>query len=203
MGFTSTKLAGLKVSNAQGGEVGTGTCGIDLIDQNGNTLTHYSWASQGRGANKTWGWELAGTRVDDSVVFARGVGLLFTAQNPSDILKSAGEVDLSAITFSETVAGLNVIANPFPTTIKMNTLTVTTSAGGEVGTGTCGIDFIDANGNTLTHYSWASQGRGANKTWGWELAGTRIDDSVTLAPGQAILFTAQTIGDKLIFPAQE
>ena len=64
VGFTSTKLAGLKVSNAQGGEVGTGTCGIDLIDQNGNTLTHYSWASQGRGANKTWGWELAGTRVD-------------------------------------------------------------------------------------------------------------------------------------------
>ena len=44
VGLTSTKLMGLKVSNAQGGEVGTGTCVINLIDENGNTLKSYSWA---------------------------------------------------------------------------------------------------------------------------------------------------------------
>lgn len=203
VGLTSTKLMGLKVSNAQGGEVGTGTCVINLIDENGNTLKSYSWASQGRGANKTWGWEERGTRVDDTVVFGRGVGLLFTAQTAGDIFKSQGEVNLSGITFNDTVAGLNIVANPFPTTIKLNTLRVTTAADGEVGTGTCVINLIDENGNTLKSYTWASQGRGANKTWGWEEAGTRIDDTVTLVPGQAILFTAQTAGDKLIFPAQE
>ena len=202
VGLTSTKLQGLKVTNAAGGEVGTGACGIDLIDENGNTITHYSWASQGRGANKTWGWEVDGTRIDGSVVLARGVGLLFTAESAGDVLNSAGDVDLSAIAFSDTVQGLNVIANPFPKTILLNTVTVTSSADGEVGTGACGIDLIDENGNTLTHYSWASQGRGANKTWGWEVDGTRIDGSVTLTAGQAILFTAETAGDKIIFPAQ-
>lgn len=203
VGLTSTKLVGLKVTNGQGGEVTTGACIINLIDENGNTLKSYSWASQGRGANKTWGWEENGTRVDDTVVFGRGVGLLFTAQTAGDIIKSQGEVNLSGIVFNDTVAGLNIIANPFPTTIKLNTLTVTNGEGGEVTTGACIINLIDENGNTLKSYSWASQGRGANKTWGWEEAGTRIDDTVTLVPGQAILFTAQTAGDKLTFPAQE
>ena len=203
VGFTSIKLMGLKVTNGQGGEVTTGACGVDLIDQNGNTITHYSWMSTGRGANKTWGWKEGTTAIDDSVVFARGAGLLFTAETAGDIIHSAGEVNLSAITFNDTVAGLNVVANPFPSTIKLNTVTVTSGADGEVTTGACGIDLIDANGNTLTHYSWMSTGRGANKTWGWKVGTTAIDDTVELAPGQAILFTAETAGDKLIFPAQE
>ena len=106
-----------------------------------------------------------------------------------------------------TVAGLNMVGPGFQdvgyTSTKLMGLKVSNGQGGEVGTGTCGINLIDENGNTLKSYSWASQGRGANKTWGWEEAGTRIDDTVTLAPGQAILFTAQTAGDKLTFPAQE
>ena len=202
VGFTTTKLSGLKVTNASGGEVGTGTCVINLIDEIGNTLKSYSWASQGRGTNKTWGWEENGTRVDDTVVFGRGVGLLFTAETAGDTVKSAGEVNLSSVTNSETVAGLNIVANPFPTSLKLNTLKVTTAAGGEVGTGTCVINLIDGIGNTLKSYSWASQGRGTNKTWGWEENGVRVDDTVTFAPGQAILFTAETAGDKLIIPAQ-
>ena len=203
VGVTSTKLSGLKVTNAQGGEVTSGSCGIDLIDEHGNTLTHYSWASTGRGANKTWGWKIGTTAVDDTVVFARGVGLLFTAENAGDVVKSSGEVNLSGISFGETVVGLNIIANPFPTTIKLKTVTVTNSQGGEVTSGSCGIDLIDEHGNTLTHYSWASTGRGANKTWDWKVGTTAIDNTVELAPGQAILFTAETAGDKLIFPAQE
>ena len=203
VGFTSTKLAGLKVTNASGGEVGTGACLISLIDELGNAIKIYSWASQGRGTNKTWGWEESGTRVDDTVVFGRGVGLLFSAENLGDTVKSAGEVNLSAVTNSETVAGLNVIANPFPMTVKLNTLKVTTAADGEVGTGACLISLIDDLGNATKVYSWASQGRGANKTWGWEEGGTRITDAVTLEPGQAVLFSAESAGDKLIFPAQE
>ena len=203
VGLTSTKLMGLKVSNGQGGEVGTGTCVINLIDENGNTLKSYMWKSSGRGANKTWGWKEGDTAVDDTVVFGRGVGLLFTAETAGDIIKSSGEVNLAGITFSDTVAGLNIIANPFPTTIKLNTLTVTNSAGGEVGTGTCVINLIDENGNTLKTYMWKSSGRGANKTWGWKEGDNAVDDTVTLVAGQAILFTAETAGDKLIFPAQE
>ena len=107
----------------------------------------------------------------------------------------------------ETVAGLNMVGPGFQdvgvTSTKLSGLKVTNAQGGEVGTGTCGINLIDENGNTLKAYMWASQGRGANKTWGWEENGTRIDDTVTLVPGQAVLFTAQSNGDKLIFPAQE
>ena len=203
VGFTSTKLTGLKVTNAQGGEVGTGACVINLIDELGNTLKSYSWASTGRGANKTWSWKEGTTSVDDSVIFARGVGLLFTAESAGDVVKSSGEVNLSGISFGETVAGLNIVANPFPTTIKLNTVTVTNAQGGEVGTGSCVINLIDELGNTLKSYSWASTGRGANKTWSWKEGTTSIDNTVELAPGQAILFTAETAGDKLIFPAQE
>ncbi len=203
VGFTSTKLMGLKVTNGQGGEVTTGACFINLIDENGNTLKTYSWASTGRGANKTWGWKEGTTAIDDSVVFARGAGLLFTAETVGDMIKSHGEVNLSGITFSDTVAGLNIIANPFPKTIKLNTLTVTNGEGGEVTTGACFINLIDENGNTLKTYSWASTGRGANKTWGWKEGTTAIDDTVEFVAGQAILFTAETAGDKLIFPAQE
>ena len=201
VGLTSTKLSGLKVTNAEGGEVGTGACGINLIDENGNTLKTYSWESSGRGASKTWGWAENSTAIDDSVVFARGVGLLFTDQNQGDVLVSSGEADLSGISFGETVAGLNIIANPYPAPIKLNALTVTNAEGGEVGTGACGINLIDENGNTLKTYSWESSGRGASKTWGWAENSTAIDDSVVLEAGQAVLFTAQSAGDKLIFPA--
>ncbi len=203
VGLTSTKLVGLKVSNAQGGEVTTGACIINLIDENGNTLKSYVWKSSGRGANKTWGWKEGDNAVDDTVVFGRGVGLLFTAETLGDMIKSSGEVNLAGITFSDTVAGLNIIANPFPTTIKLNTLTVTSAAGGEVTTGACIINLIDENGNTLKSYVWKSSGRGANKTWGWKEGDDVVDDTVTLVAGQAILFTAETAGDKLIFPAQE
>ena len=203
VGLTSTKLTGLKVTNASGGEVGTGACLISLIDEIGNTLKVYSWASTGRGTSKTWGWKEGTTAVGDNVTFARGAGLLFTAETVGDTVKSAGEVNLSAVTNSETVAGLNVIANPFPLTVKLNTLKVTNASGGEVGTGACLISLIDGIGNTLKVYSWASTGRGTSKTWGWKEGTTAVGDDVTFNPGQAILFTAESTGDKLIFPAQE
>ena len=203
VGLTSTKLLGLKVTNAEGGEVTTGACVINLIDENGNTLKTYSWASTGRGESKTWGWKEGTTAIDDSVVFARGVGLLFTAQNVGDVLASAGEANLSAIEFSETVAGLNIIANPYPTQIALKSLMVTNAEGGEVTTGACVINLIDENGNTLKTYSWASTGRGESKTWGWKEGTTAIDDTVVIEPGQAVLFTAQNAGDKLIFPSKE
>ena len=108
---------------------------------------------------------------------------------------------------NETVAGLNMVAPGFQdvgfTSVKLKGLKVTNAQGGEVGTGTCLINLIDANGNTLKTYSWMSTGRGANKTWDWKEGTTVIDDTVELSPGQAILFTAETAGDKLIFPAQE
>ena len=201
VGLTSIKLKGLKVTNASGGEVGAGACFINLIDENGNTLKTYSWESSVRGDNKTWGWAENSTAIADSVVFGRGVGLLFTAQNEGDVLASSGEANLSGISFGETVAGLNIIANPYPVQIKLKALTVTNATGGEVGAGACFINLIDENGNTLKTYSWESSGRGANKTWGWAENSTAIDDSVVLEPGQAILFTAQNAGDKLIFPA--
>ena len=201
VGLTSIKLSGLKVTNAEGGEVGTGTCVINLIDENGNTLKSYSWASTGRGASKTWGWKEGTTAIDDTVVFARGAGMLFTAQNANDVLSSSGEANLSEIAFGDTVAGLNVIANPYPAQVALKSLTVTNAEGGEVGTGTCVINLIDENGNTLKSYSWASTGRGASKTWGWKEGTTAIDDTVVLEAGQAVLFTAQNAGDKLIFPA--
>ena len=203
VGLTSTKLAGLKVTNASGGEVTTGACVIDLIDGIGNTLKSYSWKSSGRGANKTWGWKDGDNAVTDSVVFGRGAGLLFTAETAGDTIKSAGEVNLSAVTNGETIVGLNVIANPFPVSLKLSTLKVTNASDGEVTTGACVIDLIDGIGNTLKSYSWKSSGRGANKTWGWKDGDTAVDDTVTFAPGQAILFTAETAGDKLIIPAQE
>ena len=84
VGVTSTKLTSLKVTNAEGGEVTTGACFINLIDEIGNTLKTYSWASTGRGASKTWGWKEGTTAVDNSVVFGRGVGLLFTAESAGD-----------------------------------------------------------------------------------------------------------------------
>ena len=203
IGLTSIKLNELKVANAAGGEVTTGTCAVDLIDENGNTLKSYLWASSGRGTSKTWGWKEGGAAIDDTVVFARGAGMLFTAENAGDTFKSAGEVNLDGLTVSETVAGLNVIANPYPTTVKLNALQVTNSSDGEVTTGTCAIDIIDENGNTLKSYLWASSGRGTSKTWGWKESGSAIDDSVVLTAGQAVLFTAENSGDKLIFPAQK
>ena len=203
VGLTSIKLKGLKVTNASGGEVTTESCFINLIDENGDTLKTYSWASTGRGDKKTWGWKEGTTAIDDTVVFGRGVGLLFTAQNEGDVLASVGEANLSAISFGETVAGLNIIANPYPVQVKLKALTVTNATGGEVTTESCFINLIDENGDTLKTYSWASTGRGDKKTWGWKEGTTAIDDSVVFEPGQAILFTAQNAGDKLIFPSQE
>ena len=203
VGFTSSKLTGFKVTNATGGEVTTGACVIDLIDGLGNTLKSYSWVSSGRGANKTWGWKEGDTAVDGTVVFGRGAGLLFTAETAGDTIKSAGEVNLSAVTNGETIVGLNVIANPFPVSLKLNTLKVTNASNGEVTTGACVIDLIDGLGNTLKSYSWVSSGRGANKTWGWKEGDTAVGADVMLAPGQGVLFTAETAGDKVIIPAQE
>lgn len=106
---------------------------------------------------------------------------------------------------NKTVAGLNLLAPGFVdvglTSTKLSGLKVTNAEGGEVGTGACVINLIDENGNTLKTYSWESSGRGASKTWGWAENSTAIDDSVVLEAGQAILFTAQNTGDKLIFPA--
>ena len=106
---------------------------------------------------------------------------------------------------NKTVAGLNLLAPGFVdvglTSIKLKGLKVTNAEGGEVGTGACFINLIDENGNTLKTYSWASTGRGSTKTWGWKEGTTAIDETILLEPGQAILFTAQNAGDKLIFPA--
>ena len=128
VGITSTKLTGLKVTNASGDEVTTGACIINLIDGIGNTLKSYTWKSSGRGANKTWGWKEGDAVVDATVVFGRGIGLLFTAETAGDTIMSAGGVNLSAVTNSETIAGLNIVANPFPVTIKLNTLKVTNAS---------------------------------------------------------------------------
>ena len=203
VGLTSIKLNGLKITNTTGGEVGTGACVINLIDGDGNTLKSYSWVSSGRGSAKTWGWKEGSVTVGDDVILARGAGILFTAQNTADIVKSAGEVNLEGVSFGDTVAGLNVIANPIPAAVKLNTLTVTSASDGEVGTGACVINLIDGDGNTLKSYSWVSSGRGSAKTWGWKEGSVAVGDDVVLAAGQAILFTAQNTGDKLIFPAQE
>ena len=108
---------------------------------------------------------------------------------------------------NKTVAGLNLLAPGFVdvglTSIKLSGLKVTNAEGGEVTTESCFINLIDENGDTLKTYSWASTGRGDKKTWGWKEGTTAIDDSVVFEPGQAILFTAQNAGDKLIFPSQE
>ena len=108
---------------------------------------------------------------------------------------------------NSTVAGLNLLAPGFVdvglTSIKLSGLKVANAEGGEVTTGACGINLIDENGNTLKTYSWASTGRGASKTWGWKEGTTAIDDTVVIEPGQAVLFTAQNVGDKLIFPSKE
>ena len=203
VGLTSIKLSGLKVANAEGGEVTSGSCVASLIDDLGNATKVYSWASTGRGASKTWGWKEGTTAIDDTVVFGRGVGVLFTAENAGDTLTSSGEANLSGVSFSETVAGLNVIANPYPVQVKLSTLTVTNAEGGEVTSGSCVTSLIDDLGNATKVYSWASTGRGASKTWGWKEGTTAIDDTVVLEPGQAILFTAENAGDKLIFPSKE
>ena len=202
VGYNTFQLNTLKVSNTSGGNVGTGTCVINTIDENGATLATYSWKSAGRQPNLTWGWYEGTTKLSDDVVFARGVGMLFTAQNDGDKLLSSGEVDLSGISFGSTVKGLNVIANPYPVSVKINTLAVKSATDGNVGTGTCVINTIDENGATLATYSWKSAGRQPNITWGWYNGTTKLDDTVVIKPGQAILFTASNAGDKLIFPAQ-
>ena len=89
------------------------------------------------------------------------------------------------------------------TSTKLTGLKVANAQGGEVTTSACLINLIDENGNTLKTFSWVSSGRGANKTWGWKEGETAVGNDVELAPGQAILFTAETAGDKLIFPTQE
>lgn len=200
MGKTSIKLVNLKVTNKDGGEVGTGACIIDIIDGNGFPIKTFSWKAAGRGENKTWGWAEGLTKVDESVVFGRGVGMLFTAENEGDILTSSGEVNGDAIDFADTVEGLNVIANPYPVEVKLNTITVSNKDGGEVGTGACIIDIIDGNGFPTKTYSWKAAGRGESKTWGWAEGLTKIDDSVVIKPGQALLFTAEHDGDILSFP---
>ncbi len=202
VGYTSINLANLKVTNASGSEVTASACFIDLIDGLGNPLKTYVWASTGRGDNKTWSWKEGQTPVTD-VTFARGVGLLFTAEKEGDTLVSAGTVDLSAYTAENTIAGLNVIANPYPTTVAVKELKVTNADGGEVTASACFIDLIDGLGNPLKTYVWASTGRGDNKTWSWKEGQTPIGDDVTIEPGQAVLFTAENAGDKLIFPAKK
>ena len=106
----------------------------------------------------------------------------------------------------ETVKGLNLLGAGFQTvgynTFQLNTLKVSNTSGGNVGTGTCVINTIDENGATLATYSWKSAGRQPNITWGWYNGTTKLDDTVVIKPGQAILFTASNAGDKLIFPAQ-
>ena len=203
VGLTSIKLTGLKVTNASGGEVTSGNCLVSLIDDLGNATKIYTWASSGRNNNKTWGWKEGTAVIDDKVVFGRGVGLLFTAESDGDVLSSFGEANLSAISFGETAAGLNVIANPYPTTVTLKALTVTNKDGGEVTSGNCLVSLIDDLGNATKIYTWASSGRNNNKTWGWKEGTAAIDDTVVLEPGQAILFTAETAGDKLIFPSKE
>lgn len=200
MGKTSIKLVNLKVTNKDGGEVGTGACAIDIIDGNGKPIVTYSWVSSGRGTSKTWGWAKGLTKVDDSVVFARGVGMLFTAQNEGDVLTTSGEVNGEALDFTDTIEGLNVIANPYPVAVKLVDLKVTNAEGGEVGTGACAIDIIDGNGKPVVTYSWVSSGRGTSKTWGWAKGLTKVDDTIVIKPGQALLFTAQHAGDILSFP---
>ena len=122
-----------------------------------------------------------------------------------DGLESANTVGY--LNNNSTVAGLNMVGPGFQdvgyTSTKLMGLKVANAQGGEVGTGTCVINLIDENGNTLKTYMWKSSGRGANKTWGWKEGDNAVDDTVTLAAGQAILFTAESAGDKLIFPAQE
>ena len=202
VGYNTFQLNTLKVANAEGAEVTTGACGINTVDENGATLATYLWKSAGRKPNLTWGWYDGTTKLSDDVVFARGVGMLFTAQNDGDKLTSSGEVDLSAVSFGSTVKGLNIIANPYPVAVKINTLTVTSATDAEVTTGSCGINTVDENGATVDTYLWKSAGRKPNLTWGWYNGTTKLDDTVVIKPGQAILFTASNAGDKLIFPAQ-
>ena len=202
VGYNTFQLNTLKVANATSGDVGTGTCGINTVDENGATVATYLWMSSVRKPNLTWGWYDGTTKLSDDVVFARGVGMLFTAQNDGDKLTSSGEVDLSAVSFGSTVKGLNIIANPYPVAVKINTLTVTSATDAEVTTGSCGINTVDENGATVDTYLWKSAGRKPNLTWGWYNGTTKLDDTVVIKPGQAILFTASNAGDKLIFPAQ-
>jgi len=184
----------------------SGANAIQTIDKNGGVALTYYFKSTGQGANKKWGWQTStGTKItaDNEVNIARGAGFVTTVQAANIKLTSAGAVDTNKYTYAASVAGKNIMANPFPATIKLSKVDVMMPGDTKTGmtSGSNAIQTIDSNGGVAATYYFKSTGQGANKKWGWQTStGAKItsDNDVDILLGAAFKLNAQVAGLKVI-----
>jgi len=179
---------------------------IQTIDKDGGIALTYYFKSTGQGANKKWGWQTEkGVKItsDNDVNIARGDGFVLNAQAAEITLTSAGAVDTNKYTYAATVAGKNIMANPFPATIKLSKIDVMMPNDTKTGmtSGANMIQTIDKDGGIALTYYFKSTGQGANKKWGWQTEkGVKItsDNDVDILLGAAFKLNAQVAGLKVI-----
>ncbi len=188
---TSVKLNDIK---PVGDDVNTtGGISIQLLGVTGVPQTSYVWFDMvGFGT----GWHDGSAFVADAVTFEPGQGLWVTGTGTGASLQFSGKVGTSDISV-QLKQGAIATGNPFPTSIKLNSIIPT---GENVNTtGGISIQIVGTTGVPQSSYVWFDMtGFGT----GWHDGINFVTDAVTFEPGQGLWVTGTSATEQFIyFPA--
>ena len=146
---------------------------IQVLDANGSTYTRYYYTSDAYDAdgNEVTGWA---DKNDDIAVdtYPTGTGFWYWSRGSESTITFPGQVDDSASVTKDTNVGYSLLGNPYPTGIKLTSISCTGLIPGDYDTMDSAapqIQLLDANGSTYTRYYYTSDAYDAdgNEVTGW------------------------------------
>ena len=204
VGQNTIALSSIRLTKEDGSDCTTGANAFNTITDQGAVGVQYTWTSYGRNASKRWNWSCNNVEItsENDIYLPQGASLVFSAEAAGVTIKTSGEVQISdSWTFSNSVAGKNLIANPYATVQKLSKIRLTKADGSDCTTGANALNTITDQGAVGVQYTWTSYGRNASKRWNWSCNNVEITDAndIDIPAGAGLVFSSEADGVKMTF----
>ena len=179
---------------------------IQILDEHGFTTTTYTYHKKDTNRGfETYGWYKNATRIKpataNDVFFPAGTGMYFGGKTGYSI-QTSGEVLTTEQTF-DLIDGNKLIANPYPTPIKLTEFIMDVGEDKITAQSGVKIQILDEHGFTTSTYTYHKKDTNRGfETDGWYKNATRIKptNDVTFQPGESMYFGGK-VGYTVTFPA--
>ncbi len=164
---------------------------LQIIDDNGDYLSGYTWSSGGdMGAQD--GWYNDDGEFANNETIARGLALLLSCEEDDVVVQVSGEVNTNNVSLV-CGAGLNSVGNFFPAAIAVGNFVISGDSVTSMGDN---LQIIDDNGDYLSGYTWSAGGdMGAQDGWYDDDGNFAATDLID--PGLGMLLSCEEDGVQL------
>ena len=192
VGGGSYNLQDIVVSGYEGENADT--VNLQLLDTMGYTAETYYWADLPD--DGITGWLNADEEIPTDVVFGAGDGFWVNSADATLKLQTAGAVSKADVAV-DLRNGFRMIANPMPSEINLQDITVTGYEGENADT--VNIQILDTMGYTVATYYWADLPD--DGIVGWLNADEELPDDVVFDAGDALWVNSTDASLQLVFPS--